>query len=265
MIREYPDGAAFLEENGALLDTQPYLTAFFRLDAPLLHTPGRADYALRAEVNGEVLLALKVEPFALQLFGSTGPIAETAAHLTSGGYMLQALLGDETLCGAFADHLHKKYGMTFTEALAMDFMLADEKTAPSCPTVEVPTAADTDELVDCLEHFVIDCGLQDKVDREEVAAQTDRFRILRADGRIVSMASISRDTDRSRRITDVYTRPDCRGKGYARLVVNTAKNEILDAGYAAVLNVDKKNPISNALYRSLGFVRLFSQGEFRRV
>ena len=265
MIREYPDGAAFLEENGALLDTQPYLTVFFRLDAPLLKTPDRANYALRAEVGGEVLLALKTEPFALQLFGSTVPIAETAKHLLNSGYELKTLLGDETLCGAFAGHLRRTHGIVFEEALAMDFMRATQKTAPSCPSVETPCAADADEIVDCLEHFVTDCGLLDKVDPEDVAAHLERFRILRADGRIVSMASISRDTDHSRRITDVYTRPDCRGKGYARLVVNTAKNEILDAGFDAVLNVDKKNPVSNALYRSLGFERLFSQGEFRRV
>ena len=56
-----------------------------------------------------------------------------------------------------------------------------------------------------------------------------------------------------------------RGKGYARKVVAALQNEILDSGCKAVLNVDKNNPISNALYKSLGFIKLFSHGEYRRI
>ena len=62
----------------------------------------------------------------------------------------------------------------------------------------------------------------------------------------------------------LFRSPAYRGKGLARLVVNTAKNEILAQGKLATLNVDKKNPISNHLYRSLGFEPVFSQGEYRR-
>lgn len=61
----------------------------------------------------------------------------------------------------------------------------------------------------------------------------------------------------------MYTRDAYRGKGYARKVVNTLKNEILSAGRRAVLNVDRNNPISYHLYASLGFRRVFSQGEYR--
>jgi len=39
----------------------------------------------------------------------------------------------------------------------------------------------------------------------------------------------------------------------------------LTSGKRATLNVDRKNPVSYHLYLSLGFERMFSQGEFRRV
>ena len=84
------------------------------------------------------------------------------------------------------------------------------------------------------------------------------------DGKIVSMAEISAATPDAMKIAAVYTRPAYRGKGLARLVVNTAKNETLAQGKIATLNVDKKNPITNHLYRSLGFKPVFSQGEYRR-
>lgn len=67
------------------------------------------------------------------------------------------------------------------------------------------------------------------------------------------------------KITNVYTRDAYRGKGCARKVVNTMKNEILAAGKTATLNVDRNNPITCHLYTSLGFKRIFSQGEFRRI
>ena len=57
----------------------------------------------------------------------------------------------------------------------------------------------------------------------------------------------------------IYTKKEYRGLKYARMVVNTLKNEIISMGYKATLNVDEKNPISYHLYTSLGFKRMFSQ------
>ena len=78
------------------------------------------------------------------------------------------------------------------------------------------------------------------------------------------MAKLAKASDRAYRIACVYTKDEYRGKGYAKQVVNAVKNEILDMGMTATLNVDKKNPVSNRLYKSLGFKRVFSQGEYRR-
>ena len=47
-------------------------------------------------------------------------------------------------------------------------------------------------------------------------------------------------------------------------MVNTIKNEILTAGKTAALNVDRRNPVTNHLYRALGFEPVFAQGEYRR-
>ncbi len=74
------------------------------------------------------------------------------------------------------------------------------------------------------------------------------------------MAAYSYDTDNSCRITHVYTIKECRENGFARTVVNTLKNEILNIGKIATLNVDQANPISNHLYETLGFKKIYSQG-----
>lgn len=72
MIRRYDSGAAFLAENRAFLDTKPQISAFMALDAPLLEKTDKINYVARCEKDGKTLLAMKVEPYHLQLFGDAG-------------------------------------------------------------------------------------------------------------------------------------------------------------------------------------------------
>ena len=62
----------------------------------------------------------------------------------------------------------------------------------------------------------------------------------------------------------IITRDEYRGKGYARKVVNTMKNEIINTGMIATLNVDQNNPISNHLYKSLGFKKVYGRGMYKK-
>ena len=265
MIHVYPNGTALVEENRELLATNPYQSMFFSLDAPLIRESDKQNYAIMAEADGARLLAMKLSPYSLLLFGSGNPAGELFEYLLSNGYEIGSLLGGEPLCDQVIGMLQSRFGIRYQEALAMDFMEARKVTEPSCPEVEIPTEADLEELIECKTCFVADCGLNDPVSLERTRQRLHEYRVLRRDGMIVSMAGISTATDQALKIAGVYTRPAYRGKGLARLVVNTAKNEILSQGKIATLNVDKKNPITNHLYRSLGFEPVFSQGEYRRA
>ena len=265
MIKVYESGADLVRENQALLDTNRFLSIFFMLDGPMITHPDKVSYALRAGAGDSVLLAMKLEPYSLLLFGAPEAAGELTDFLMRNGYDVNELLGSEPVCDSMAAWLREHYGITYREALAMDYMQADEKTEPSCPEVEIPAASDLDELIFLTGRFIEDCGLTDEVDPEGIRSTIGQYRILRADGRIAAMAKIAPSADFDLRITSVYTRPEFRGQRYARRVVNTMKNEILDAGKAATLTVDKANPVSNRLYESLGFVRVCSQGIYRRT
>ena len=69
MIVSYQTGMEFLQDNQAYLQTNPYLSTFFTLDAPLLKQADKINYALRCEQGDKRLLALKIEPYNLLLFG----------------------------------------------------------------------------------------------------------------------------------------------------------------------------------------------------
>ena len=264
MILSYQTGTEFLQDNQAYLQQDPYLSAFFTLDAPLLKQADRINYALRCEQAGKQLLALKVEPYNLLLLGEKACVPELLRFVFDGGYELKNYLCASEL-GYVLQHELERYGRCYEEALAMDFMEARRVTEPSAPEVETAQQSDLDEIFACAQRFVADCGLLDKPEKEPFRSCLDSFRIIRADGKIASMARIAPSTQDDMRLVLVYTRDEYRGRGYARKVVNSAKNEILASGKRVTLNVDRRNPVSYHLYQSLGFEPMFSQGEFRRI
>jgi len=265
MIKKYNNGNDLIEENDGFLKTNKDLSAFFYLDAPLLNEVDQVNYALQVTCGEQRLLAMKVEPYNLLLFGSSDCVKELLDYLFNQNYEVKGMLCSEDLGEKLSSMLKNDYNISYCEALAMDFMEARKKTEPTSTDVISGEEADTDEIFECLQKFVVDCGLLDKANRKSVEKGISNFRLLKKDGLIISMAKMIDSSDESMRISDVYTRNEYRGKGYARKVVNAVKNDILDKGKIATLNVDKKNPISYHLYLSLGFERVFSQGEYRRV
>lgn len=265
MIHVYKSGNALVQENRAFLETNPYQTTYFRLNAPMLTAVDKRNYAVMARSCRETLLTMKVEPYGTLLFGSEKLVPELISFLAEGGYEFRQMLGSEAVCGKAAEVFQREYGIVFEESLAMDFMEATEKTEPSCPEVEIPGKEDVDEILECCRRFAAECDVVTHSDRQGILSKLDSFRVFRQDGKILSMAFFAPATDTAMKINRVYTRPEARGRGFARKVVNTVKNEILSRGKAAVLNVDRKNPISNHLYIALGFRKIFSHGEYRRV
>ena len=263
MIHDYASGDELYRAHFDFLNTNKYLSVFFRMDAPLLKKTDHANYAFACMSGGGTLLALKVEPYSLLFFGDEACVPEAVGHLIEKGYEMPRYLCAYEVGDRVTAELKNTYGRDYYQALGMDFMEAVAVTEPSSEEVVAATPDDLDEICECLERFVSDCGLLDKVSREKTAETISSFRLVKRDGKVVSMAKLCPSTDGDIRISAVYTRNEYRGQGYARKVVNAVKNEILFLGKKATLNVDQKNPISNHIYESIGFVKLFSQGEYR--
>lgn len=80
---------------------------------------------------------------------------------------------------------------------------------------------------------------------------------------IVSMARIAHRSPRHARINDVYTPPAHRKKGYASALVASLSLTCKQNGLTPMLYADAKNPDSNKVYRSIGFVHAGRLEEFR--
>ena len=103
MITSYATGADFWAANRAFLETNPYLSVFFKLDFPLLVAADEVNYALRCEQDEKTLLALKVEPYNLLWFGDAQCAPELLDFILSGGYELKNYLCESHLGDTLAE------------------------------------------------------------------------------------------------------------------------------------------------------------------
>ncbi len=82
----------------------------------------------------------------------------------------------------------------------------------------------------------------------------DGFMLWEDGGKPVAMAGLTREVAGVIRVSDVYTPPGDRRRGYGGAVTTAISQAALDAGAdAVVLYTDLANPTSNALYQRLGY------------
>ena len=259
MVINYSNGDIFLKENSSFLDENKYLSAFFYFDAPLLKEVNKNNYVLKVFSNNKKLLALKLEPFNLLIYGDKDCLKELLIYIKENDYEIKGIFTSEDLGNHFLtlskDILKKEY----KKSIGMDFMEAHEISEESSKEVEFANEKDVSELYECLINFFIDCELPDRPDKEKILSNISTYRIIRKDNKIVSFARKSPETENSYRISAVYTRPEYRNQKLARKVVNYLKNEVIKEGKIVTLNVDQNNPISYHLYTSLGFKKVFAQ------
>ena len=254
MVKEYKNGNDFILENKEFLDKNKYMSSFFYLDAKFLNDIDINNYAIKVESNEYKLLAIRLEPYNLLLYGDKECLDELINYLASKNFKHNAILCPSDIGSRLVNN------HSYINEIGMDFMETTKYTEESSDDVIIPNISDLDELYECVITFFVDCGLPDRPTKDKLASELNNFRIIKEDNKIVSIAAFTPNTEDSYRISHVYTKPSYRGKKYARKVVNNIKNEILELGKKATLNVDKKNPISNHLYESLGFKKIYSQG-----
>jgi hypothetical protein len=79
--------------------------------------------------------------------------------------------------------------------------------------------------------------------------------VLEDGGIPVSMAGFTRELPTAIGVAFVYTPPYFRGRGYATSIVAQISRLALDRGYRrCVLYTDLANPVSNSIYRKIGYV-----------
>ena len=83
---------------------------------------------------------------------------------------------------------------------------------------------------------------------------TKKIYVLEVDGQPVSMAGFTREMQTAIGVAFVYTPPYYRKKGFASSCVAQLSQLALDRGFSTcVLYTDLSNPVSNSIYRKIGY------------
>ena len=118
--------------------------------------------------------------------------------------------------------------------------------------------------------FSLECGLgmidvQNAVDKASRSLSDNNLYVWE-DCFPVSQASIGKKTSNGVAVSEVYTPPHYRGKGYAASCVASLSQHLLDSGNKfCCLFTDLANPTSNSVYKKIGYEPVCDYDEYKFI
>lgn len=211
--------------------------------------------ALRTPPHRVLVHAVDREPRALRAL---------ARHLVSSDPLLSGVHGERDAAEAFARAWESERGDAWSTC--MEQCLYHLEGLPALPNVpgafRLAMPADRSLLASWVDAFSREASSDSPapdskalVDRHTAAGTLAVW----VRERPVSMAVCSRTTPNGASISLVYTPPEHRGLGFAQACVSSLSRCQLQAGKSfCVLFADRANPVSNAVYRAVGYRPLAS-------
>jgi uncharacterized protein len=187
----------------------------------------------------------------------SGPIVEEAVNAIAGASIaLPGVVGDAATAARFAGQWTER---NKSAAVPIQGQRLYELTGPCSPravpgAMRIATTDDRVRVLEWIERFQIDVGekpiiSEAFVDRR-IAAGHFYFWI---DGEPTSMLAYSEPVESVVRMQYVWTPPELRNRGYAEACVGALSNQLRATGFRCILYTDLGNPISNSIYRRLGY------------
>ena len=267
MIKFYENGANFLRENTSILRAHPFETTFFEGNAKSISRCDDVNFAVKAEADGNLLLFVHTGNYPAVLFGSAR-CAEELAKAAANGLRFDRTLGVEDVSLAFWREYENIVGGSHKINFSMDVMTCSSVAPCDVSDVTYATTDDAEQIAHLWVRFTRDVTHRNTSVEEMLArirSDISSYRCVKRDGKVVSVAAVSDESNGLTRISGVYTLPEYRNNGFARQTVTSFTADILKRGRIPYLHVDKTNPVSNRLYLSIGYVRGNTKLEIERV
>lgn len=259
-VQEHTDPAAVLDEVGDVLAARP---VEHNLVLTLLH--GRV---ARPEPGRYWVVRDGDTPVGLGFLSPVGfvmtvtPMDDTAVDalveaVTASGAEPIGISGEARTAARAVGQWTERTGRAARPDMGMRVYRLDELRPPGgVPgTLRATTAADADDVLTMIEGFHRDTGehsiVGEEVHRERIAEGA--FVVWEHDGRPVSMAARTPPVAGMSRVQAVFTPPEQRRRGYAGAMVAALSAQIRAEGADAMLFTDLGNPVSNSVYRRIGY------------
>ncbi len=131
-----------------------------------------------------------------------------------------------------------------------------DRLIPKAAHGKMISGEDRPETAELLHTMMSSLGLSaERAETEAfVRAHSNELYLWEDDG-ICALARIALLGKKYARINTVVTSPEKRGRGYAGALVSALASKIMAEGLIPTVLADESNPVSNKLYRSLGFTQ----------
>lgn len=262
------DAASFLRVAGEFLSAHEAvrnlpLTIAGQCVADPTRYPGPNYFAAVEGARGIEGAALMTPPYRLQTFVEPGPgVGLVVADVAAGRWSVPGVTGPEAAARAFAAAWCARGDVRSAARRRLrTFELTEVTPAPATPGAMRPAvAADLPIVASWYSAFEAEAhgpgGAVGDIPAAELGA-----RALRAgrvfvwdDGGPAAQAAIQGTTPRGVRVGAVYTPPEKRCRGYATALVAALSRRSLDEGRTfCFLFTDLANPVSNSIYRKVGY------------
>lgn len=252
MVKFYSNGKIFYEENKNIIEQNIIETAFFKVNAKNIMGFDTNEYCIKITNDSEYLIALRKLPHNLLIFGSKSLCKKLAEIIFINNLKFDNVLCSNELYEEFSKHYLCLNGGSFKTVFDMNILISDNVLGDT--VASVATLDDLEEICSLVKEFKGEVfNTNEEVLIKEIESTISDFRYLKTDNKIVSIARKTREENSVCSISMVYTRPEYRGKSFAKKVVTSLRNEIVNSGKTAYLYVDNNNKISSHLYESIGF------------
>ena len=257
MYKLYKTGREFLDENLNIIRNDPLGALFFEGNANMIERCDAISYAVRVDACGETLLAIRVDGYPMVVYGSKRCVSELGQAIAEHNLQFDKAIGYYELIDGFLTCYERIVGGSHKVNLSMDVMYCDKVKPCDTANVERATLQDAEEIARLYAEFLNEALGENATwgeKKRKIIQEIDDFALLRVGGEIVSIASSKETGYGLKRISNVYTKPEHRNKGYSRKVVTYLTERALKSGNLPCLHVDQHNPVSNHLYLSIGYM-----------
>lgn len=261
MIIKYKNGDEFYQDNKEILEKYPLDTSFFKLNSKFLNVFNNESYSFKVMDDSSYLLILRLEPYPTLVFGNHLLSNEASKFIIENSLKIDRVLCQKENYETLLNEIINKIGGSIEVKHSMDIMYIDNLMSlnenTSFDMVKMATELDMAKIMHLYKAFSeevrVDEELNDEEKYEKIRKEINGYYYIEVDNQIVSIAKKTREEEKICAISFVYTLPKYRNKGYSRKVVSKITIDILNSQKIAYLYVDKNNPISNHLYKSIGY------------
>ncbi len=256
MIFFYNNGLDFYNDNKNLIEHNIIRTIFFKVNSLNMQSIDLKNYCIKVKDKDNELIALSKEPYNLLLFGDSSLISELTNFMFYSNLKFKGLQCSKELYDKFTLEYTKLSNGEFKVNIDMNLLTCNIKDNNEYQDVNNANIDNFEEICSLCKAFYNEALPDEECNILSVKNRINDFRFVKVGNKIVSIACKSREEKNNCAITYVYTLPEHRGNGYARKIVSSLRNEIINSKKIAYLNVDNNNPISSHIYYSIGFKKL---------